>query len=148
MKQTIISAALSQYEKMLRYRTRLCILLAAGTLGLNILFTALRTDSNHTIMLILNITADILCGLFLLPFVSLRISPQRKLLKLMQSEKEILRVTVHQVSPTSQRYMDIDCYVVTGENRRFFLPVGTISLQEQAEYSLSLVKNIIVEASQ
>lgn len=147
MKQTIIGVPLSQYEKMLRYRTGLCILVAAGTIGLNILFTALRTDSNHTIMLILNIVSDILCGLFLLPFVSLRILPQRKLLKLMRREKEVIRVTVHQVSPTSQRYMDIDCHVVTGENRRFFLPVGTIALQEQAEYSLSLVQNIIVEAT-
>ena len=84
MKQTILGMPPALYRQKLRQRSFLCIAVATGTLALNILFTALRTDSNHNLMLFLNIVADILAGLFLLPFISLRILPQKRLLQLTQ----------------------------------------------------------------
>jgi len=148
MKQTILGMPPALYRQKLRQRSFLCIAVATGTLALNILFTALRTDSNHNLMLFLNIAADISAGLFLLPFISLRILPQRRLLRLTQQVSETLRITIAEISPLPQRYMDLDCYPVSGDGRTLFLPANTLELTEGSTYTLSLVSNIIVEAAQ
>jgi len=148
MKQTILGMPPALYRQKLRQRSFLCIAVATGTLALNILFTALRTDSNHNLMLFLNIAADILAGLFLLPFISLRILPQKRLLRLTQQVSETLRITIAEISPLPQRYMDLDCYPVSGDGRTLFLPANTLELTEGSTYTLSLVSNIIVEAAQ
>lgn len=148
MKQTILGMPPALYRQKLQQRRGLCIAVVVGTLALNILFTALRTDSNHNLMLFLNIAADISAGLFLLPFISLRILPQKRLLRLTQQASETLLITIDKISPLTQRYMDIDCYPVSGDKRTLFLPANTLVLTEQNTYTLSLVSNIIVEASQ
>ena len=148
MKQTILGMPPALYRQKLRQRSFLCIAVATGTLALNILFTALRTDSNHNLMLFLNIAADILAGLFLLPFISLRILPQKRLLQLTQQVSETLRITIAEISPLPQRYMDMDCYQISGDTRTLFLPADTLVLTERNTYTLSLASNIIVEASQ
>lgn len=148
MKQTILGMPPALYRKKLRQRSFLCIAVATGTLALNILFTALRTDSNHNLMLFLNIAADISAGLFLLPFISLRILPQKRLLQLTKQVPETLLITIAEISPLPQRYMDMDCYPVSGDGRTLFLPANTLVLTERNTYTLSLVSNIIVEASQ
>lgn len=148
MKQTILGMPPALYRQKLRQRSFLCIAVATGTLALNILFTALRTDSNHNLMLFLNIVADILAGLFLLPFISLRILPQKRLLQLTQQVSETLRITIAEISPLPQRYMDMDCYQISSDTRTLFLPADTLVLTERNTYTLSLASNIIVEASQ
>ena len=148
MKQTILGMPPALYRQKLRQRSFLCIAVATGTLALNILFIALRTDSNHNLMLFLNIAADISAGLFLLPFISLRILPQKRLLQLTQQVSETLRITIAEISPLPQRYMDMDCYPVSGDGRTLFLPANTLELTEGSTYTLSLVSNIIVEAAQ
>ena len=148
MKQTILGMSPALYHQKLRQRIFLCIAVAAVALALNILFTALRTDRNHNWMLILNIAADILAGLFLLPFITLRILPQKRLLQLTRQTPENLLITITEISPLPQRYMDMNCYPVSGDGRTLFLPADTMVLTEQKTYALSLVSNIIVEASQ
>lgn len=148
MKQTILGTTPALYQKRLRQRIALSIFITLLTVGLNILFTALRTDRNHAGMLLLNIGTDILAGLFLLPFITLRILPQSRLLRLMYKEKSQVTVLVESISSTTQRYMDMDCYCVSGTGRKCFLPAGTISLTENTEYTFFLVSNIIVEAVQ
>lgn len=146
MKQTILMDNPIRFEKILQRRIWLAVSISLLTLGLNVILTLLRTDANHIWILIVNILTDILCGLFVLPFVTLRILPQRKLLKLTHWEKECLQVTVSAISQHSQRYMDIDCLTVTTENRTLFLPVNTLQLQTGTAYRFMLVQNIIVEA--
>ena len=148
MKQSILSDDPISFEKTIRNRTMLAICLVLATLCINVVLTSMRTDSNHTLFLILNIASDILCGLFLLPFVALRILPQKKLLNLMRKEKENLQATVLEISRQSRRYMDIDCLTITTENRTLFLPVHTMNLQEGTVCRFYLVQNIIVEAEQ
>lgn len=148
MKQTILGMPPALYRQKLRMRTFLCFAVAVFVLALNILLAALRTDSNHTGMLVLNIAADILAGLFLLPFISLRILPQKRLLQLTEQVPEKLLITISEISPLPQRYMDMDCYPVSGDGRTLFLPANTLELTEGSTYTLSLVSNIIVEAAQ
>lgn len=147
MIQTVLGHSARSYKKRLDQRIGLCISVFVLTVGLNILFTALRTDSNHTLMLILNIAADVLCGFFLLYAWDMHILPGLRLYRLFRRNRELLSGTVTEISQGTQRYMDIDCYTVTVNDRRVFLPAGTLKIQ-YAACTLSLVSNIIVEAEQ
>lgn len=147
MKYSILGQSPLSYQKRLKQHIGLCAAVLAITVGLNILFTALRSDSNHTLMLILNIAADVLCGFFLLHDTEMHILPMQRLYKLYCRDRQQLTGTVTHICDTPQRYMDIDCYAVTVDDRRVFLPAGTFSLRQES-YTLSLVSNIIVEAAQ
>lgn len=148
MKQTILGMDTGAYKKKLKHRILLCTAIAGLTLGLNILFTALRTDANHNWMLFLNIAVDILSGLFLLPFLTLHILPQRRLFRLWSKGKELFEMTVESISTKPCRYMDMDCIRISGSGRTCFLPAGKLTLTEGSHYTLSLVSNIVVEAEQ
>lgn len=146
MKQTILGMPLHTCEARLRRRITGCCLLAVLTLGLNLLFTTLRTEENHSWMLLLNILADGLCGSFLVYYVNLHILPQRRFCKLLHRDTVMLEGTVSRIDPHCQRYMDMDCHCVTVDQRRLFLPANTIKLEENTRYTLFLTSNIIVEA--
>ena len=147
MTQSILGQSARSYKKRLNLYIGFCIAGLALTMGLNILFTSLRTDSNHTWMLILNICADVLCGFLLLYAWQMHILPGLRLYRLFCRNREQVSGTVTSISQSTQRYMDLDCYTVTLDDRRVFLPVGTMCI-EPAEYTLFLVSNIIVEAEQ
>lgn len=147
MKQSVLGQPVHIYRKKLHRRIGLCVSAAVFTLGLNILLTALRTDTNHAFMLTANIVADILCGFFLLYDTQLHIRPQIRLYRLFTRQREQLTGTVTHISPQVQRYMDLDCYAVTVDERKVFLPAGTLELKLQT-YTLFLVSNVIVEVGQ
>lgn len=147
MTRSVLGQSAHSYKKRLDLRIGLCIAVFVLTVGLNILFTVLRTDSNHTLMLILNIAADVLCGFLLLYTWDMHILPGLRLYRLFCRNRELLSGTVTEISQDTQRYMDIDCHTVTVDNRRVFLPAGTLNIQKAA-CTLSLVSNIIVEAEQ
>lgn len=147
MKQSILGQAAHTYKKQLHRRIGLCMVAALVTFGLNLLLVALHTDANHGIFLALNIGADILCGIFVLYYVEMHIRPQRKLYKLFIRQRQLLTGTVDSVSPQVQRYLDLDCYAVTINERKVFLPANTIKL-EPGSCTLSLVSNVIVEVEQ
>lgn len=145
MNKSILGQPAPIYKKRLLGRIYFCIAAAVITLCLNILLIALRTDSNHTLMLILNIAADTLCGGFLLFEIDMHILPPLRLYRLMLRQKETLSGDLTDIGTKPRRYMDIDCYEVTVGDRKVFLPAGTIQLQE-GPCTLLLVSNIIVEA--
>lgn len=147
MTRSVLGQSAHSYKKRLDRRIGLCIAVLVLTVGLNILFTALRTESSHTLMLILNIAADVFCGFLLLFIWDMHILPGLRLYRLFCRNRELLTGTVTKISQNTQRYMDIDCYTVTVDDRRVFLPAGTFSLQQE-HYTFSLVSNIIVEAEQ
>lgn len=147
MKQSVLGQSARSYKKKLHQHIGLCIAGLMLTVGLNILFTSLRTERNHTLMLILNIAADVVCGFLLLYAFQVHLFPALRLYKLFCRNREQLTGKVTGISQTTQRYMDMDCYTVTVNDRRVFLPAGTMSIQP-AEYTFFLVSNIIVEAEQ
>lgn len=147
MTLSVLGQSARSYKKRLRLRIGLCIAGLLLTVGLNVLFTALRTDRNHDLMLFLNIVTDVLCGFLLLYFLQMHIFPELRLYRLFCRNREQLAGTVTAISQSTQRYMDMDCHSVTVNGRRVFLPAGTMRLQN-GEYTLFLVSNIIVEAVQ
>ena len=143
----VLGMSCAQCKQLLRRRLVWCILLILLTVSANILFTALRTEQNHTWMLLLNIAADVLCSFFLLYYADMQILPQYRLYKLFCRPQEQLTGTVTWISPAPQRYMDLDCYCIMVDNRRVFLPVCGIVLEESS-YTFHLVSNIILEVRQ
>ena len=147
MKQSILGMSAHIYKNKLRRRIGVCVAAALFTLGLNILLTSLRTEENHSFMLTANIVTDIICGTFLLYGTQLHILPQIRLYRLFIRQHELLTGTVTHISPQVQRYMDLDCYAVTIDGRRVFLPAGTLELSMQS-YRVFLVSNVIVGVEQ
>lgn len=148
MKQTILGQPPHLYKKALDGKIRFCVTIGVLTLILHIIFTALRTESNHKLLLFANIGCDTVCGFILVYQIWGHILPCRRLYTLYNREKQALEGSVTGISPIPVRYMDMDCYQVTAAGRRLFLPVDTIELQENERYRFSVTANTIVEAEQ
>ena len=148
MKQTILGKPAQAFRQTLRMRTAVCITLAVLTAAINLVCVLARTETNHAVMLWVNILTDILCGCFVLSFACFRILPQRRLYALFRKGGVSVGGTVSRVSRSTTRHMDMDCLEVTADSRRLFLPAGTITLSEGETYTFRIVSNVIVEAWQ
>lgn len=145
MKQNILGTSTTEYAKIIKKRTVFCVAVVMLAILLNVLFTCLRTDNNHTAMLLLNIFVDITCGAFAIYFVSFYILPQSKLLNLMKKQKEIVHGAVNNVDKQSTMYMGIACYQVMLGDRKLFVPLGTIEMYNKDTLTAQVVSNIVVE---
>ena len=148
MKQTILVMPAQAFRQTLRIRTAVSIALVVLTAAINLLCVLARTETNHTVMLWVNILTDILCGFFVLSFAGFRIMPQRRLYALFCKAGISVDGTVSHISSSTTRHMDMDCLEVTADSRRLFLPAGTIPLSVGEAYSFRIVSNVIVEAWQ
>lgn len=148
MKQTILEKPAQAFRQTLRMRTVVCIALVVLTAAINLVCVLAHAETNHTVMLWVNILTDILCGFFVLSFAGFRILPQRRLYALFRKEGVSVDGTVSRISNSTTRHMDMDCLEVTADSRRLFLPAGTITLSEGETYTFRIVSNVIVEAWQ
>lgn len=148
MNQTVLGRSPAAFKQQLDRLVLRCAVLGAAAVGLNILFTACRTEQNHTLMLVLNILTDVLAGIYILYTADVQILPKSRLYRLACRETELLRGTVSSISTDTIRYMNIDCHTVTLDSRRLFLPAGTICLEENKACFCRVAANIILEAEQ
>lgn len=147
MKLSVLGQTPYACRKRLQKQIAFCVAAVIVTLGLNLLFTALRTDTNHIRMLILNIAADFICGAFCVYYLTVRLIPKYRLYRLFSRKAEEFTGTVETISQAITRYMDIDCYEITAGGRRIFLPADTFSLEADRQYRFFLVSNTIVEVA-
>lgn len=145
MKQTILGTARSDYQKSLRKAILLCIFLFCAIVLIHVVCTLNRTERNHTAMLIANIAADILGGSFLIARLSMRVFPQKKLLGLYDRATQEATGQVLEIGNAIIHYIGVDCYEVSLENRRLFLPADTMVLAVGKHYHFRLKGNLIVE---
>lgn len=148
MKQTIWGRSPAHCKKLLIRRLAVCGTVLFVTLVLNLVCLASRTEVNHTWMLAANILSDIACGFFLVYYISEYVSPNYSLYKLIGRETADLTGRITHIAQTTTRYMDMDCYAVTVDSRRLFLPAGTVQLQENELYQFRIAANMILEAEQ
>lgn len=148
MKQTVLGQPSELYKKAFDGKIRLCVAVAVLTLVLHIILICIRTEQNHNLLLWCNIGCDVLCGFFLIYQIWAHILPCRRLYALYTRPKQLIEATVSGISAVCVRYMDMDCYEVTADGRRLFVPMHTVALQVGENYRLSVVSNIIVEAAQ
>lgn len=147
MRKIMIDKSISDFSKMIKNRTVLCIIVGISALILNLVFTIARTDSNHTVMLILNIATDIITGFFITYFASFYILPQKKCLKFSSSAVEIIYGSISNISEKTIRVLGFDCYTVEIDSRKVFLPdCSTVTFKKGENVTLGIVMNIVTEA--
>ena len=145
MKQTVFGTDRTVFKKNLRTNILLCVIVFCATILIHVVCTLARTKQNHTYMLIANIAADILGGSFLIARLSVCIFPQQKLLKLYDRATQKVTGQVLEIGSSITHYIGIDCYEVSLENRRLFLPADTMVLTTGEHYCFRLKGNLIVE---
>ena len=112
---------------------------------IHIACTLLRTTDNHTAMLMINITTDILGGSFLIARLYMCVLPQQKLLKLYDLATQEEAGQVLEIGNSIVHYIGVDCYEVCLPERRLFLPADTLVLTVGSYYHFRLKGNLIVE---
>ena len=151
MTQTILGMDKTVFAKQIKNRKIVSLTVLLAMVLLNVLLTLLRSDSNHGLMLFLNIFVDTLCGWFVIYFSGFWIFPQKKLLKIFNSEKSKFRGEIMEISEEMETIQSIICYrVVVGatEERVVFLPAnGTIVLNKGEIWVFSVASCLIVEVS-
>lgn len=145
MTQNILGMSPTAYQQMLFRRVFMCVCSILFTLCLNLFFLSFFDKWNRQLLFFLNVVTDNLCGCALIAYVELRILPQKKLLRLTKHRFSIYYGTVQSVSGVSSRYMDLDCLEVQVDERRLYIPVGTILLTSGNAYRFHLVSHIITE---
>ena len=147
MTQTVFGTDRAVCQKCLRRNILLCSLVFCAIVVIHVVCTALRTEQNHTVMLIVNIAADILGGSFLIARLSMCIFPQQKLLRLYDQSNQETTGQILAIGSDITHYIGVDCYEVFIENRRLFLPAHTMVLTAGQLYRFRLKGNLIVEAA-
>ena len=96
-------------------------------------------------MLLANIGVDIIGGSFLIARLTMCVFPQKKLLQLYDRATQEESGQVLEIGDVITHYIGIDCYEVSLEDRRLFLPADTMVLNVGHNYSFRLKGNLIVE---
>lgn len=136
------------YRIELEKKRIIAIITAIAMLILNIVFTALRTDSNHTVMLICNILTDIAGGWFLVCFFSEVYIPRARKLRLYSKFNEEKRGKVEEISDKTERFMTFDCKRVKINGHSYFLICDTIlNIKVGETLTFRVADNIIVEVA-
>ena len=147
-KQTVYGCTPEELAKQQKKGLYSALVLAAGTVLLNILLALLRNDSNHIWLLIANIATDIACGIYLVYYFAVQYAPRQRLLKLNNRMKEVISGEITEVEPYTTRFANLDCVCVYLGRRRTFLPVGTLQLEVGSQVELTLSGNVILEVAQ
>lgn len=145
MKQTIFGTDRAACQKNLRVNILLCILVFCVIVFLHVVCTGMRTEHNHTFMLIANIGADVIGGSFLIARLSICVFPQKKMLQLYDRATQEAAGQVLEIGNTVIHYIGLDCYEVSLSDRRLFLPADTMVLTAGQNYRFRLKGNLIVE---
>ena len=145
MKQTIFGTDRAACQKNLRTNSLLCIFVFCAIVILHAVCTGMRTEHNHTYMLLANIGVDIIGGSFLIARLTMCVFPQKKLLQLYDRATQEESGQVLEIGDVITHYIGIDCYEVSLEDRRLFLPADTMLLNVGENYSFRLKGNLIVE---
>lgn len=145
MKQTIFGTDRAACQKNLRVNSLLCIFVFCVIVFLHAVCTGMRTEQNHTYMLIANIGADVIGGSFLIARLSICVFPQKKLLQLYDRATQEAAGQVLEIGHTVVHYIGVDCYEVSLSDRRLFLPADTMALMVGQHCRFRLKGNLIVE---
>ncbi len=150
MKQSILGRGRAEFERNLAVNKVIVISAILLMIFLNISCTALRNDDNHTLMFVLNIATDVIFGWFSVAWISLKIIPMQRMLRLYDTARDVYSGIVKSASNEATRVRYFDCIEVTAGDdteRTLFLPVGNVELICGKSYLFKLSSNIITEVT-
>lgn len=144
MKKILIDKSVADTKVIIKKRTTLCIAAGIAALVLNLLFTLLRNDANHNAMLLLNIAADIAAGFFITYFASFNIIPLKRCLKFSLKPVQTVSGNVSEISENTIRVLGFDCFAVTVDGRKVFLPdCADISINVGEAVTFGVAMNVV-----
>jgi len=148
MNQTVFGGDKAVFCKRLRKDICLCAIIAVVVLICNIVLAVLSDDDNYRVFMWVNIATDICAGIFIVTYVSVRVSVPKKILRLTTSKySETYCGVVRSVSEGTLRYADLNCFEANLSGRIFYVvDNGAITLEKGREYSVETVSKIIVAA--
>ena len=114
------------FLKKFRLKNVLCVVYLIVTIILNIVLTLCRNESNHEVLLFLNIALDILCFFLLLTYVGYCFLPDKHMLRLYEENKLVVEGEVKEISSSTYRYMKLDCFVILIDEHKYYLPENKI----------------------
>lgn len=146
---TILGKDKQSSKKELKRAIRQLIVLALLTLSVNLLLVCLRNDSNHDLLLWINIISDVLVAWFIVYYSSCILSIKKRKIELFNREQESHEGMVLSVSPVTERYRGFDCYrVKIGEHSYFLLDDCLAMLPVGKDIAFHTVDVLIVEVTE
>jgi hypothetical protein len=147
MKQTLLENSIEESCAVYKEERYAYIGAILVTSALNIFLCHLRTDQNHYWLLTANVLLDVLCGWFLIYHMTEKHLVLKRMIRLQKGNRSTITAEITGISEHTQRIPGLNCFVVTANGRRLFLPErGNISLEIGKTYTLDFVDNVIVEA--
>jgi len=144
-KITILNAEPEEYERINKIRIAVCVALSVCVLIVNIICAVFLNEGNKIALLTVNISSDIVCGCFLIWFITEKIIPRVKLLRLAKSPSEAFSGTVEKISDGTIRYLDFDCRQVYIGGKVFYrIDGGVITFEVGDEVKINSVSGIAV----
>ena len=146
MKQTLLGKPKEIFEKELKKEVLCCCIACVLTIGVNVLFCFLRTDANHSILLVSNILIDVLCGWGVIYRIETSVMIKKRLLHLASRPLQSYEAVTEQTEGAWHRIPGLDCRQVIAGGRILYLPQdGKIQLKKDVSYTFSIAGNVIVE---
>ena len=146
MKQTLLGKPKDVFEKELKREVLWCAAACVLTLGVNVLFCFLRTDANHSVLLVGNILLDVLCGWGVIYRIETSVMIKKRLLYLASRPLQSFEAVTEQIDGAWHRIPGLNCREVIAGDRILYLPqAGKIQLRKDVHYTFSIAGNVIVE---
>lgn len=143
--KTILGQSTIIYDRQTKKMEITALAIAVIVICLNVCLTILCNDSNHNVLLWVNILLDIICAWGLMFYNAICIAPRKKLRKLLQLPVRELTGTVKSIQEQTTRYMDFDCYAVQiGEEVLYLIPESAFHIQVNDQVKLQTSAGIIV----
>lgn len=136
------------FRTQLKNRTYFAIALAVVILACNVVCVFLSNENNQKIFLWANIVSDIAVGIFLVWYISAKIIPERKALRLFKNEKETFGGVVQSFSSETLRYADFDCFPVEISDKTYYIvDNGALTFEVGKTYAFQTVSKIVVSVT-
>lgn len=146
MKQTLLGKPKEVFEKELKKEGLYCFIACVFAIGVNILFCFLRTDANHSVLLVGNVFVDVLCGWWVIYRVETSVLIKKRLLKLATRPLQRYEAVAKETEGVWRRIPGLDCRQVIAGDRILYLPQdGKIQLHKDTHYVFGIAGNVIVE---
>ena len=144
--QNLFGMKIDDFKKKLKIKNVLCVIYFLSTIVINIILTFLRNEENHQIFLTLNIVLDVLCFFILLTYIGCYLQPKLNILKLYSENQLLIEGEIKEISQSTIRYMNLDCYMVLIDEHKFYLPENKfIKCEIDQNIKISTAYEVILE---
>ncbi len=146
MTKTLLKITPKEYLSKIKKKRIVYIVCIVVAVMLNVLFTLLRNDNNHTLFLILNVSIDVLASWFVVGYVCLTVLPMKNLYQLTLRPTEQYEIEITEMGEMVERVEKFNCTRIIAGKRVFFLSESfDVALKVGDKVKLTVASNIVTE---